>query len=327
MEESYCRIPCETAGHFAWGVSVASLGTIRTLRTVRLIVIGRPAGALATVTASTSWSAESGTTRSAVTAWATIAAWPAVAAASPLPAGRVTDEVLGEVQQFRAAQFAVAIRVETHGVFDEALRRRRTARTATRAALSVAAALSELTLAGRAGIGVRTRSVGTGTSAITAESSPSGTGAAVIRSARSGGVSPRSEVSTASASATGRPQFIGRQLAVAVLVELFERRWGVGDLLGGKHSVVVRIERLHERIGRSVRASAARRTFLAVVVVAAGRALGFAIVVPLRRTFGGLRDDDHRAQGTDHAKQEPGSNPKHGKLQEMCWAYFRAETQ
>jgi hypothetical protein len=272
MEDSCCRIPCETAGHFAWGVAVASLGTIRTLRTVRLIIIGRAAGALATVTASTSWSSESGS----------ILSGAAVAAVSPLPAGRVTDEVFGEVQQFRAVQFAVAIRVETHGVFHEALRRRRTARAATRAALAVAAALSELTLAGRACIGVGAGRIGAGTSAI----------AAAIRAVA---VFPRSVVSTASAAATGRAQFIGRQLAVTVLVELFERGGRVGDLLGGEHSVVVRVERLHERIGRAARSSAARRTFLAVVVVAAGGALGFAIVVPLRRTFGGLRDDGHRA--------------------------------
>ena len=150
--------------------SIVSLRTIRTLRTIRLIVIGRAARALATVTAPTSRSAESGS----------ILSWAAVAAAPPLPAGRVTDKVFGEVQQFRATQFAVAIRVETHGVFHEALRRRRAARTATRAALSVAAALSELTLAGRAGIGVGTGRIGAGTSAIAAEASPSGTGAAVI---------------------------------------------------------------------------------------------------------------------------------------------------
>jgi hypothetical protein len=297
------------------------------LRTIRLIVIGRAAGALATVTASTSRSAESGATRSAVTAGATIASGSAIAAASPLPAWRVTDEVLGEVQQFCAVQFAVAIRVESHGVFHEALRRRRTARTATRAALSVAAALSGLSLAGRAGIGVGTGRIGAGTSAIAAEASPSGTGAAVIRTARAVAVPPWSEVATASAAATRRAQFIRRQLAVAVLVELFERRRGVGDFLGREHSVVVRVERLHERIGRAARSSAARRTFLTVVVIAAGGALRFAIVVTLRRTFGGLRDDDHRTDGTDHAKQKPGPKPKHGKLQDVCGTYFRAETQ
>jgi hypothetical protein len=193
--------------------------------------------------------------------------------------------------------------------------------------LAVAAALSELTLAGRAAIGVGTGRIGAGTSAIAAEASPSRTGAAVIWAARARRVPTRSDVTTASAVATGGPQFISRQFAVAVLVEFFERRGGAGDFLGGEHSVMVRVERFHERIGRAARASAARRTFLAVVVVAAGGTLRFAIVVTLRRTFGRLRDDGHRAYGTDHAKQKPGPKPKHGKLQDVCGTYFRAETQ
>ena len=279
MEDSWFQILSKTKGRLASGVSDASLGTIWTLRTVRLIVIGRAAGALATVTPSTSWSAEPGATRSPVTAGATVAAAP------PLSAGRVTDEVLGEVQQFRAVQLAIAILVETHGVFDEALRRRRTPRSATRSAGSPA--LSELTLSGRT-------TIAAGTSAVAAEASPSGTGSAVILSARTCRVPSRSGVFTASATAAGGPQFVVGKLAIAVLVELFERGGSVGDLLGGEDPVVVRIERLHQRVGRAVRASAARRIFLALVVVAAGRAC-FAIF-PLRRTFGRLRDDNHRAR-------------------------------
>jgi len=219
-------------------VSVASLGTLRSLGATRAVVIGRATvTAAATVAASTSRSAEP----------STVTSRGAVAAASTWMAGRVTGEVFGEFQQFGAAQFAVAVLVETHGVLHESLRRGRTARSALTSALSLTTR--------RTSIGVGTRAIRTGT----AGPFSSGTGAVVILSTGPATVAALSDAAT-SAAATAGAQFVRCQLPVTILVEFLQRRGRIGDLFRGESSVVIRVECLHQWIGRPARAAATRRT-------------------------------------------------------------------
>jgi hypothetical protein len=56
---------------------------------------------------------------------------------------------------------------------------------------------------------------------------------------------------------TLRTQFIRRDLAVAIFVELLQRLRSVGDLLGRNDAVMIRIERGHQRRDRAMFAPAA----------------------------------------------------------------------
>ncbi len=194
-------------------------------------------------------------------------------------------------------------------MFDEALRRRRSAWSPARSPLSVAATPSKLTALIWAITGIAARTAAR-TTPVAPEAALARAGTTVILSLWPGAITTRPEVPAAVARPGRWAQFIFGQFSVAVLIELFEGGGGVGDFLRGKFAIVIRVERLHERIGTPARPSVARRTLLRTsLVVAAGRPLRVAIVVPLGRTFRGLGNDGHSAERANHADKKP--QPKH----------------
>lgn len=181
-------------------------------------------------------------------------------------------------------------------MFHETLWRRRSARSP----LSVAATSSKLTSLTRAisGIAAGTTPIAARATPVSSRAFPAWAPIAFRPFSWPGTITTRSEVSLAAAR-PGGPQFLFGQFSVAVLIEFLEGGGRVGDFFGGKYAVVIRVERLHERIGPPAVRPARRSLRRASLVVAAGRPLAVAIVVPMGRTFGRLGDDDCRTNRTE----------------------------
>jgi hypothetical protein len=245
----------------------------------------------------------------------------------------VTGTILGELHQLFAIQFAVAIRVEVHGVFDHPFGRRRTSGTAawsTVVGRTIIQSLSVARLFAAAGslgsstgtdrvaaaIAFKTaaRSVRSWSAWTTGSTRSAITGTATIRS---GAAVVRTASTAAAAGRSPRgPQFVLRQFAVAVLVELLEGGGSVGDFFGGEDAVMVGIEGFHERIGRPALASAAWRSLRWTSVVVAGRwTLRALFVVALRAPFRRLGNNHHRTERANDADRPKNvSRSKHVDL-------------
>jgi hypothetical protein len=245
----------------------------------------------------------------------------AAARAAAVARRSMTGKVVNKFQQLVATQFSVAVGVESHRKLDHSLGRGRARRTAlgptvvagtilrTRAVAWFFAAPGSLgsstgthRIAAAIPLEATSRSVRS-RSTRTTGSAIAGTGAAGALTARSGpSIVRTSPTAAAAALSTRGPQFVWRQFAVAVFVELFEGGGCVGNLLGGEDSVMVGIEGLHERIGRSALASPPLRSLRrTAVIVSRGRALRALSIVALRTPFGRLGNSDHRTERANDA--------------------------
>jgi hypothetical protein len=178
----------------------------------------------------------------------------------------MASEILGELQQFGPIQLAIPVGIETHRMFNKTLRRQWCAGTAARLWAAISAARPGLAaLAGAfAGIVPRTGSGGlatgplspragrviAGTIVLVAYAARPGPWFAVIGSLRPRALGARSEVSAVTDGPSVQAQFIRRQFAVAVLVELLKRGGCIGNFLGGKFAVPIGVEGFHQRAAR-----------------------------------------------------------------------------
>jgi hypothetical protein len=221
---------------------------------------------------------------------------PLPAAAATSTARSMAHEIFCELRQLGAVQLSVMVGIEGQRMGDDSLDRGRSALAAAATASSGSGSTAAGTTRSRTvGSGTASRAVPTRTAALFARSTGTAwsTGTFVLKTA-SGLFATVSAPATGSARPARWVQFVLAELSIAVLVELLKRDRGVGNLFGRQLTVMIGVEHLHQGIAR-------RSSPATLLGPALGRTLSVVLVIAARGAFGGLRDDDRSAQGTQNS--------------------------